>query len=156
MSFEVTGAEDLLKLSKNLKAAGRITERKDFHRDLTKALKPIVPEIREEIRTEYPKRGGLAARQAKRPITPKFKTGSDTAGLSITLRGVTMLLAENYGRLRHPVFADKTKTRKEWTWRDQVMPVGMIGAFARTRIQHYLPAISEAYRNAIEKALKDG
>lgn len=152
----VTGADDLLKLSKQFKAAGRITDRKDFHRDLTRALKPIVPDIKDFIRENYPQSGGLAERTAKRPITPKLKTGNKTAGLSVALKGVTILLAENYGRLRHPVHADATKTRKEWKWVNQIMPLGMIGAYAKTRIQQYKPEISKAYRDAIERVLNGG
>lgn len=157
VALTVTGADDLLRLSKQLKAAGKVMERKDFHRDLTRGLMPIAPDIRNFIAEEYPQRGGLAERTAKRRITPKLKTGNKTAGLSVALNGVTILLAENYGRLRHPVFADaKNKTRKEWTWVNQVMPVGMIAAFAKTRIQIYSPAISKAYRDAIERVLNGG
>lgn len=156
VDLTVTGADDLLALSRQLKNAGRITERKDFHRDLTRALKPIVPDLKEFIAENYPKGGGLAERTAKRRITPKLKTGAKTAGLSVALNGVTILLSENYGRLRHPVYADKSKTRKEWTWVNQVMPLGMIATFAKTRIQEYSPAISKAYRDAIERVLNGG
>lgn len=98
----VKGAEDLLKLSKRLKAAGQTELRKELHKAMRGAAKPIVPKVREAAREQLPKSGGLNERIARKPYRSQVRTGAKTAGVRITGSKVDPRI--NEGRVYHPVF----------------------------------------------------
>lgn len=116
--FRVRGADDFLRLSKALKAAGRTELRKDLHKGLRKAAKPLIPKARAEARSRLPQRGGLAAQIAKEPARVQVRTGKDP-GIRILIgkkRGGAR--AANQGRIRHPVFGNPE------VWVDQQVKPG--------------------------------
>ena len=156
--FEVTGGDDWLRLSKALKGWDN-DMRKELHKSMETAGKELIPELREVIRDSYPKRGGLNDIEAKRPIKAKVRTGKD-AGLHLIAYGITFKLVEGYGFFRHPVYAPKGKTRREWRWVDQ--RVSLQDAFERwarnssttrvviTRVQEAVEATAQKVVERVE------
>lgn len=107
--FEIHGAESFLQLSKALKHAGRTDMRKELHKGVRKAARPLIPKARAEARRRLPKRGGLAELVAREPARTQVRTGADP-GVRIVIgkkRGGAR--ATNRGAIRHPVFGDKSK-----------------------------------------------
>ena len=101
-SPSIKGADDLLKLSKKLKAAGQTELRKELHRDVRETAKPLIPKVRAAARKQLPKAGGLNERIAKKPYRAQVRTGAKTAGVRIT--GTKVDPRINEGRVWHPVF----------------------------------------------------
>lgn len=123
--IEVRGAEQFLRLSKALKAAGETEMRKQLHKTMRDTAKPLVKEARQAAtESGIPKSGGLAARIAKTAFRPQVRTGATTAGVRITAPGkaVAARTLNDSGIVRHPVYAQGDKTRREWTWRTQSVP----------------------------------
>jgi hypothetical protein len=101
----VKGAEDLLALSKRLKAAGQKDLRNELHKAMRDAAKPLIPKVRAAARAKLPKAGGLNERIAKKPYRSQVRTGATTAGVRIT--GTKVDPRINEGRVWHPVFGDR-------------------------------------------------
>jgi hypothetical protein len=104
MDVEVHGADAFLALSKHLKAIGETELRKELHRGLRQAAKPIIQAQKEAAARDLPQRGGLAKRVARSRITASVKTGRDP-GVSIKTRRTST----DTGRLRHPVFGNRER-----------------------------------------------
>ena len=121
-AFGVTGADEFLRLSKALKAAGALDLRRELHREIAKAARPLIPEVREVARKTLPQRGGLALLIGKKtPIRAQVRTGLDTAGVRLVAgkRRSAAQTANDDGLVRHPVFGNRkvwapTRTRKGW------------------------------------------
>lgn len=97
------GADALLALSKRLKATGETELRKELHKSVREAGKPLIPKIREAARNNLPTHGGLNERIARKPYRAQVRTGVKTAGLRITGGKVDPRI-NNQGRIAHPVF----------------------------------------------------
>lgn len=100
-------------------------------RGLTKAAEPAKKVIPAAERSVLPKRGGLNEWVASAPVRVSVTTGAKTAGVSLrqSKRGLTrphdLRRMNDEGMVRHPVFADPNKSRKEWTWVAQYgLPTG--------------------------------
>lgn len=104
----VKGADDLLALSKRLKAAGQTELRKELHKAMRTAAKPLIPEVRKAARAQLPKSGGLNERIARKPYRAQVRTGAKTAGVRITGSKVDPRI--NEGRVAHPVFGRSKST----------------------------------------------
>lgn len=119
-SAQVRGTEDFIRLSKALKAAGRSELRKELNKGLRRAAKPLIAQTRAAALEKLPKAGGLNELVAKTPQRVQVRTGAKTAGVRIVVvQSRSGARRANRGVLRHPVFADTTKPRDEWTWVDQ-------------------------------------
>ena len=105
----IKGADDLLRLSKALKAAGQTELRKELHKTMRNAAKPVIPAVREAARKQLPTAGGLNERIAKKPYRAQVRTGAKTAGVRITGSKVDPRI--NQGRVWHPVFGRKGKAK---------------------------------------------
>lgn len=150
--FEIQGLDQLQAMSKALK--GWDSEfRKDFNRDVRNLARPVIPDLRAAVEASYPKRGGLAARMAKAKMTPGFLTGRNPT-IRIVVKGLQIKLGEVYGVLRHPVFADSSETRKEWTWVNQ--PVELKDAMQTAAGQHVrelVPGMQRVLDKATQRVL---
>lgn len=154
LGFSVTGLDQMLALSKALK--GWDAElRKEMHKGFRDAAKPMLPVIREGIRQDYPQRGGLAAKMAKAPAKTQYLTGRDP-GVRITVKGLQIKLGEVYGLIRHPVFADPDKTRREWTWVSQKIPANQIQDRVRRNVRLVLPGLEDVLERTAQKVLSRG
>lgn len=96
------GAEEFLALSKRLKAAGETGLRKELHKAVRDAAKPLIPKVRNAARASLPKQGKLNERIAKKPLRTQARTGALTAGVRIV--GTKVDPRINEGRVFHPVF----------------------------------------------------
>lgn len=138
--FDITGADDFLRLSKALKAAGRTEMRKELHKGLRVAAKPLIPKARAEALARLPQRGGLARQVAKEPARVQVRTGR-TPGVRIVVgkkRGGAR--QANRGFIRHPVFGNRN------VWVSQKVPPGWFDDPMRASA----PAIRRDLADAIE------
>lgn len=101
----IKGTNDFLSLSKALKAAGKQDLRKELHKHMRDAAKPLIPKVREAARNSLPKKGGLNERIARKGYRPQVRTGEKTAGVRIV--GAKVDPRINDGRVFHPVFGRK-------------------------------------------------
>lgn len=99
----VRGADDFLRLSKALKEAGQAGLRKELHRAVTTAAKPLIPKVRAAALANLPKHGKLNERIARKPYRAQTRTGVQTAGVRIVGTKVDPRI-NSQGRIAHPVF----------------------------------------------------
>ncbi len=134
-------ADDFLKASKALKAAGQTGMRKDLNRRITAGAKPLIPKTRAAARSKLPTRGGLADKIAKAPQRVQVRTGKETAGVRIVVgsKGGGARGADR-GVIKHPVF-------DTGRWVEQRVEPGW---FSET-LQREAPRI----RPDVEQAIKD-
>lgn len=139
--YEVRGADDFLRLSKALKAAGRTELRKELSNSMKRTARPLIAKTRQSALQRLPQRGGLAAQVAKEPQRVQVRTGARTAGVRIVVgkrnggaRGA------NQGRIRHPVFGNRR------VWVSQSVPPGWFD----DPIRDSAPAVRRDLERAIE------
>lgn len=101
----VQGANDFLALSKRLKQVGEGEMRKELHKAMRDAAKPLIPKVRQAAMKDLPSAGGLNRRIAKKPLRAQQRTGARTAGVRIV--GTKVDPRINEGRVWHPVFGDR-------------------------------------------------
>lgn len=117
--FEIRGADEVLRLSKALKHAGRGDLRKALNAGIRKAAKPLIAKSKAEAKTRLPQRGGLAAAIARTPQRVQVRTGKDP-GVRIVVGGKGgAARGANAGTIRHPVFGNRDvwvsqKVRPGW------------------------------------------
>ena len=148
MSVEINGAEQFAVLAKRLKELGDKELSREFSRSITAATRPLVRGIRQSARDTLPHAGGLAARVAKTPIRTQRRTSSRTAGVRIVGRDPYNIANLDKGRLRHPVFADSSKPRKQWTWVNQrvkpgwwTTPTELAGKSVQVQVEKAMAAV---------------
>ena len=100
--FSVTGADQFLRLSKALKAAGRTEMRKALNKGMRTAAKPLIPVARAAFIAELPHRGSAGEFIAGKRMRAATHTGRDP-GVSIVVAKQDPRL-DTEGRLAHPVF----------------------------------------------------
>jgi hypothetical protein len=103
--FAIRGADDMLRLSKHLKALGETGLRKDLNRGLRNAAKPVIKAQRSAARRDLPQRGGLARQVGRASLRAQVRTGSEP-GVRIVAKG-TDASQTDAGRVRHPVFGKR-------------------------------------------------
>lgn len=123
VDVSVTGADDFLALSRRMKEAGESGLRKELHKAMTAAAKPLIPKVRAAAAANLPQRGGLARSVSRKPVRAQTRTGNQTAGVRIVAAKVDPRLDE--GRLAHPVFGRPNSTVV------QQVP-GAVGYFSKT------------------------
>jgi hypothetical protein len=123
-------AAGLRRLAVETKAAGNTALLAKTRRELTKAAVPAREAVQRMERAVLPKEGGLNEWVASTPVRVSVLTGPKTAGVSLrqSKRGRTrphdLRRMNDFGIVRHPVFADPDKERKQWTWVAQSIPKG--------------------------------
>lgn len=124
MPYRISGDPQraLLEMSKAMKASGG-SLRKEFHKSVREAAKPLLPKVRQSAATRFPNRGGLATHMAKGTrYRTVVRTGAKTAGVSIRANK-TDPRTDTQGRITHPiprrgsyrVTSTHVKTRKTTT-----------------------------------------
>lgn len=122
--LHVEGGAQLGRVSADLKAAGNKTLQKQMRKRLRTAVKPVADEIKRDARQQ--------SKTVAKSITTSFSFSQKKAGVTIAAKrskmppgkqGLPGLLEYgNRGRrgiLRHPVFAEKSEPRQQWTWAEQ-------------------------------------
>lgn len=106
--FEITGGEQLGRLSKALREAGRTELRKEMNAALKQAVTSLIGDTRIEARRRLPKRGGLAKAVADAPQKLQVRTGRDMGvRIVVTDKKKAGAKAANAGLIRHPVFGNR-------------------------------------------------
>ncbi len=115
-------AEDYTRMMAKLKTIDKKVAAA-YRKRLRYAAGPIGRLVLERGAEKMPRRGGLAARLMRQPVSTSVRG----AGLDIWLgkRNKSQISRMNRGTFRHPVWADaKNKTRDEWAWVNQDVPAG--------------------------------
>lgn len=151
MTVDVSFAavEQFLSLSKAMKNAGQTELRKDLHRGVAAAVKPLLPEAQQALAGGLP--ASLAARGSRVKQVVQVRTGNDpgvTVGVRYGKRGTGLgasnaRMANLHGVIRHPLFGDREH------WFNTRVP-GAEGWFDRT----YGGAAPRS-RAAIEQVMED-
>jgi hypothetical protein len=103
---QVTGADDLERLARRLRAAAAGELRKDLLRGIRTAAKPMVANVRDSA-GRLPHRGGLAARIAAEKYAVRTRLTGENAGVRISSNGRRGLREINKGLVRHPVHGNR-------------------------------------------------
>lgn len=138
------GARAFYEVSKRLKTAGDgKTLRREFHKSIREAAKPLLRPIRNQAEARFPKKGGLNRHMARgaryRAVT---KTGLSTAGVSIRANR-TDPRVDTRGRIYHPI----PDGRGDWVR----YPEGHKRAGQRIMAVQYFPEAVGFFSNTIEE-----
>lgn len=146
----VKGADDFLKLSKALKAAGRKDLRKELNKGLKAAAKPLIGKTRAKARSTLPKKGGLAAAVAKTPQRVQVRTGADTAGVRLVVgKNGSGARGANRGVVRHPVFGNREN------WVDQKVPSGWFDDTVKAEAPEIRRELERTVETVAEQIVRD-
>lgn len=114
-------ARAFYELSKRMKRLGQGELRKQFHKDIQAAAKPLVPAVQRQAEARFPSRGGLNRKMAQKSrYKTQARTGLSTAGVRI-IAPRTDPRVDRRGRVQHPIFGrkgkpDEGKTNTGITW----------------------------------------
>lgn len=148
--FAIHGAEEFLRLSKALKAAGRVEMRKQLNQGLRDGAKPLIPQARAAARRELPHEGGLAELVARAPMRVQVRTGVRTAGVRVVVgKNRSGARAANRGLIRHPVFGNRE------VWVNQKVPSGWFDDTMRAGAPVVRPALERAITNTLEQIVRE-
>lgn len=145
LRLESTG--DFPRFARALKQADKSLGR-EVRNSLRKVAKPLGEQVMPDAAARMPHRGGFSALVAQPRI-----------GLRVNGSGVVLLLGDRsrhdirsleQGRLRHPVFADGSKTRREWPWVSQRVPEH---AFTNAFLRLSPPRARAAALRAVQEVL---
>lgn len=115
--IEIKGVDQLVTLTKNLKAAGDKELQKELSKGISQAMRPVMSEVRSSALRTLPSRGGLAARVAKSSMRTVRRAGPRSAGIRLQAKSSYGLGWLDRGINRHPVYGN----RKAWVTQ-QVTP----------------------------------
>ena len=121
-AFEVKGQRDLQRLARRLTAeADGKALRKDLMRNIRAAAKPVVVEMKDNLGTQLPQRGGLAKFMRRSSIGVRTRLQGPNAGVRIVAQKKGHDLASiDRGRVRHPVFGNRKR------WANQIVRAGLV------------------------------
>lgn len=145
-------ASDFVRASKALKAAGDRELRREFNKEVRRAVRPLTPLTRAAARETLPKSGGLAEIVARAPQRVQIRTGRETAGVRLVVvkRAGGAAWATNEGVVRHPVFGDRSR------FVEQKVPGGW---FDETLEKHAptvaRPAVAQAVENVLRNIVRE-
>ena len=151
MTVEITGGEKLAALSRALRAAGETGLKRQLDQDVHKAVAPLPAAIRASALATLPRRGGLAAKVAGSKVTIRRRSGAVNPGIRVSTTHPFRIGKMDRGAFRHPVFADTSKTRDQWTWVEQKVPPG----WWTTPTDRVRPQVVRAVEDAIEAVARN-
>lgn len=133
--------------SKALKAAGDKQLRRELHKGVKKAARPLIGQAKAAARQQLPKAGGLNKRVAGSPMRTKVSTGRNRYGVRIEVVGVRgrAARASNRGMIRHPVYGNRER------WVNQRVPKGWFDSTMRASA----PAVRKEVQAAIDRTLRE-
>lgn len=156
--FEVTGAEDFLKLSKALKEAGNKGVRRELNKGLQDAVKPLLPGAAERLAAALP--SGLQGRGRRVKQVVQVKTGRDP-GVTVAVRygkrgsgglgASNAQLANRQGLIRHPLYGN----REKWFSTKAPGTQGWFDDYWREHAREALPASEKAMQHVIDKIVRE-
>jgi hypothetical protein len=108
----VKGAEQLARLSRQLKEAGDKGLQRELTKAISQAVKPLKSELPASARSHLPRRGGLAERVAASKVGFSRRTKGNTVGLRVQAKNAYHLAQMDKGHVRHPVFKRKEERNR--------------------------------------------
>jgi hypothetical protein len=108
LDVSVRGADQLIRLSRKLKAVGDTGLRRETRRALSDAVKPVKAAIRQHELAAFPKHGGLNRVMARSRITTQISGSGRNPGIRIATRTHNPRI-DRSGRLTHPVFGHRDR-----------------------------------------------
>ena len=105
----VTGGDRVAEVALRLREAGNGGLRRELARAMRAGARPLVAVARDEARETLPRRGGLADQVAAGRFSVSVRTSARGAGVRIIGQSPFDLSAMNRGRLRHPVFGNRSR-----------------------------------------------
>jgi hypothetical protein len=147
------GARAFYEMSAKLKRAAQGELRKQLHKEVREAAKPLLPAVRRQAAARFPSRGGLNRHMAKGSrYRTVAKTGLSTAGVSIRANK-TDPRADTRGRIAHPVPARNGEPMRDEKGR-RVMAVqnfpNAVGFFSET-IEERAPTVRRELLDTLER-----
>lgn len=147
--FTITGAEELEKLGRRLKAAGGGGGlRRELLARIRRETKPLITEIPMRAIDTLPEAGGLSERVASATYASRTRMTGNSVGVQIRAvgapgaRGLGRL---NRGMLRHPLFGDRS------SWFDQQIRPGFFSGPIEERKPRIHRGIKAAMDDTAEK-----
>lgn len=157
-SFEVSGADDFLRLSKALKAAGRTHLRNDLNKAMRAAAKPLTAKTAAALDEALP--SGLRGRGGRTKQTVQTRTGADP-GVRVVVqygkpagRGFgasNARLLNRTGRVRHPVFGN----RERWVETEIPGAQGWFDETLRREARTVRPMLEQALQDMAERVVRE-
>lgn len=105
--IEIQGVDQLVHLSKALKAAGDKELQRELSKGISQAMKPLTAAVRQSALRTLPSRGGLAQKVAKSQMRVNRRAGSKIAHVRLVAKSSYHLGQLNRGINHHPVFGDR-------------------------------------------------
>ena len=141
MDVVITGGDQLYVVAKRLRGADKVI-RKELLQGIRDGAKPVTAAVKANALAVLPNRGGLAALVSKSSVRVQTNTSAGKAGVRIVAKNAKNIYGMDQGRLRHPVFGNRT------AWVEQSVPPGWftkpIEASAETFRGHIIQAIDRA------------
>jgi hypothetical protein len=95
-------AQTMNRVSKSLKKAGAGDLRKQFHKEMREAAKPILPKVRKSAQSRFPTEGGLSRHMARGTRYRSVVLTGRNPGVSIRANK-TDPRTDTEGRIWHPI-----------------------------------------------------
>lgn len=147
--FTIHGAEQFLRLSKALKAAGRTEIRKELNKRLQVAAKPLIAKTRSSARQKLPAHGGLAERVARAPQRVQVRTGGDPGVRIVVGKDKSGARGANEGKVRHPVFGNRE------VFVDQTVEPGWFDEPLEAAAPEVRPHLEQALETIAERVVRE-
>lgn len=145
------GVDELLALSKRLKALGHRGLSREFSREIAKVLKPLrTTDLPASALDTLPKKGGLNRKVAKTKYRIQRRTGSRTAGLRLVAKyQYNIRRMDNPGIVRHPVFKRKGEESRRVVWVNQKIEPGWFTKPTKTAQPRILGGMNRAMSHTV-------
>jgi hypothetical protein len=102
MSIEIRGADQLAKLARDLKDAGRKDLQRELSQAINRAVKPVKQQISHEASAVLPRRGGLAREASGARLATRRRATAKVAGVRLAVsKSPVSLWHLNQGIIRH-------------------------------------------------------
>lgn len=137
---DILGTERLTAVGRQLVEAGELKIKRDMLAAIRTEAKSLIPDIQASARETLPRGGGLGERVAQQIYGVRSSLAGPVASVKLVGKGMKELRDINAGRLRHPVYGNRS------TWVFQSIPAG----FFSKPIEKRAPEIREAILVAAE------
>lgn len=143
--FSVRGSQEMATVARRLKEAGRTDLRKELLAGIREAGKTVIPDIKRAAASTLPRSGGLAAQVASQAYSVRTSLALSGAKVSIVGRGMKGLRDIDAGRVRHPVFGDRS------TWVQQSVTPGFVSQTVASKAS----AVRDEVEGAMDKVARE-
>jgi hypothetical protein len=121
VTLEFGPGDQLLQLERKLERLAGGEFQRSVMASIAKEMEPLPEAVRQSALDILPKRGGLNRLVASQVITEQ-KNPDSVKAFMVGRKRMRELLRLDRGLVRHPVYADPKKTRKQWKWVNQAVP----------------------------------